>query len=180
MLSIFTETLHSKVDYYSFIHILLCVKSFFRFLIISGICSIGANIFGSFVSYAADEKDILNVFNSGNSISGSTHTVDGFDTKKDEENIDVTKKQKEVEKENVKQDLNEYIIEAYKAQGTKIIKELDIKLQKTLPDNEKRKEAYIKIMSALELRKKKISKNETSEVKKVILSEFLNHMIDGL
>lgn len=76
--------------------------------------------------------------------------------------------------------MNEYIIEAYKAQGNKIIKELDIKLQKTLPDNEKRKEAYLKIMTALELRKKKISKNETSEMKKVILNEFLSHMIDGL
>lgn len=80
-----------------------------------------------------------------------------------------TESSKEQEKEIVKQDVNEYIIEAYKAQGTKIIKELDIKLQKTLPDIEKRIEAYNKIITALELRKRKVYKTESSEVKKEIL-----------
>lgn len=84
------------------------------------------------------------------------------------------------EEEKIKQDINSYIIESYKAQWTKIIKDLSIKLTKTVPDIEERKEAYKKIQSSLELRKKKTEKVKMSDTKKLILTEFLDHMIDLL
>lgn len=84
------------------------------------------------------------------------------------------------EKEQVKKDLNEYIIESYKVQGTKILKELDIKLQKSLPEAKERREAYKKILISLELREKRLEKMKTSQTKKIILKWFLDHMIDIL
>ncbi|MDD2694020.1 MAG: hypothetical protein PHY14_03740 [Candidatus Gracilibacteria bacterium] len=81
------------------------------------------------------------------------------------------------EEEQVKKDLNEYIIESYKIQGTKILKELDAQLQKSLPEESERKEAYKKILTSLELREKRLEKMKVSETKKAILKEFLEHMI---
>lgn len=82
--------------------------------------------------------------------------------------------------EKVKQDIHAYIIESYKTQGTKILKDLDIKLQKSIPDKAERKEAYKKIRSSLDLRKKRIESLDTSTIKKEILSEFLDHMISTI
>ncbi len=84
------------------------------------------------------------------------------------------------EEEQIKQDINTYIIESYKAQGTKIIKDLNIKLSKTIPEIKERKIAYEKIKSSLSLRKKRIDIVKTTETKKMILTEFLDHMIELL
>jgi hypothetical protein len=84
------------------------------------------------------------------------------------------------EKEKVKQELNAYIIDSYKAQGNKIIKELDAKLQKAIPDPDEREEAYKKILISLQLREKRINNMKAGETKKLILKEFLNHMINNI
>ena len=84
------------------------------------------------------------------------------------------------EEEKIKQDINTYIIESYKVQWTKIIKDLSAKLTKTLPDPEDRKQAYEKIKASLEMRKKRTEKTKMSDTKKLILTEFLDHMIDLL
>jgi hypothetical protein len=88
--------------------------------------------------------------------------------------------EKTEEEERLKQDINTYILESYKAQGSKIVKELNTKLLKSIPDSSDRKEAYVKIKSSLELRKKRIENLKMSDTKKMILEEFLTHMIDLL
>lgn len=94
---------------------------------------------------------------------------------------DLTKTEEEEEEEQkLKQDINTYIIESYKAQWSKIIKDLSVKLTKSLPDKKDRQEAYKKIRSSLETRLEKTGKLKMSETKKLILKEFLNHMIDLL
>lgn len=82
--------------------------------------------------------------------------------------------------EQIKEDIQAYIIESYKIQGTKILKDLDGKLQKTIPNSADRKEAYIKIKASLELRKKRIEDLDASKIKKEILAEFLDHMIHSI
>lgn len=79
--------------------------------------------------------------------------------------------------EKIKEDIQGYIIESYKIQGTKILKDLDIKLQKSIPNIDDREEAYIKIKTSLEIRKKRIEDIDASTIKKQILAEFLDHMI---
>lgn len=58
--------------------------------------------------------------------------------------------------EKIKEDIQGYIIESYKIQGTKILKDLDIKLQKSIPNIDDREEAYVKIKTSLEIRKKEL------------------------
>lgn len=84
------------------------------------------------------------------------------------------------EKEKVKQELNEYIINSYKAQGNKIMRDLDTKLQKAIPDADEREEAYRKILTSLKLREQRIENMKAGETKKLILREFLNHMIASI
>ncbi len=84
------------------------------------------------------------------------------------------------EEEKLKKDINTYIIESYKAQWSKIVKELSIKLTQTLPDPKDRQEAYKKIRSSLELRLERIVRVKMSDTKKLILQEFLSHIISLL
>ncbi len=175
----FTKTSHLPFDYLLDIHSLSPVKYTLRHIII--IVSI-LSAYGSGILNTHAGTDILTIGTpsqtGSDSLSGMLENQEKITANDEKKSYDPLSK--EQEKEIVKQDVNEYIIEAYKAQGTKIIKELDIKLQKTLPDIEKRIEAYHKIISALELRKRKIYKTEPSEVKKQILWEFLSHLIDTL
>ncbi len=84
------------------------------------------------------------------------------------------------EEQKLKQDINTYIIESYKAQWSRIIKDLSIKLAKSIPDKTDRQEAYRKIRMSLETRLEKTGKLKMSETKKLILKEFLSHTIDLL
>ncbi len=88
--------------------------------------------------------------------------------------------EKEQEEQKLKQDINTYIIEWSKARWTKIIKDLSIKLSKSLPEKNDRQEAYKKIRMSFEIRLEKTGKLKMSETKKLILKEFLAHMIDLL
>lgn len=123
----------------------------------------------------------MSLSGSERSVSGSLEIlvekkVSSWSTKEEvSEEID-----SEEEEEKIKQDINSYIIESYKVQWTKIIKDLSTKLTKTLPDGDERQEAYRKIQDSLELRKNRMEKIKMSETKRLILEEFLNHMIDLL
>lgn len=124
----------------------------------------------------------------GNAGTGNIDSGSGEDTEDSEkyasgETIDKEYEDPDISQEEeakVKKDLNEFIIESYKAQGTKILKELDIKLQKSLPETSERIEAYKKILSSLELREKRLERMKTSQTKKIILKGFLDHMINSL
>lgn len=80
----------------------------------------------------------------------------------------------------LKKDINSYIIESYKAQWNKIIKDLSIKLTKTIAEPEERKLAYEKIQESLKSRLDKTEDLEGSDSKKEILQEFLRHLIQLL
>lgn len=109
---------------------------------------------------------------------------EGISTDADEEKTETgtlddikTSSEKSDEEEKLKQDINTYIIESYKAQWSKIVKELSVKLTKSIPDGKDRQEAYKKIQSSLELRVKRTERLKMSETKKMILAEFLEHVI---
>ncbi len=84
------------------------------------------------------------------------------------------------EKDTVQWLINSYILETYKAQWDKILKDMDISLQKKIPDIEKRTQAYTSIQKTLELRKNRILKVDISEINKVLLSSYFEYMIDAL
>ena len=81
----------------------------------------------------------------------------------------------------MKKEINAYIIEAYKIQGNKILKDIDASLQKMNLDDEAILEAYTRIKETLEARKKRVkSAEDISENNKEIIVEYLNYMISSL
>lgn len=84
------------------------------------------------------------------------------------------------EKENVQTLINSYILETYKAQWDKILKDMDVNLQKKIPDVTKRIQAYDSIQTTLELRKVRILKVNISEANKELLSAYFDYMIGAL
>lgn len=84
------------------------------------------------------------------------------------------------EKESVQTLINSYILETYKAQWDKILKDMDQSLQKKIPDVEKRIQAYDSIQTTLELRKTRILKVNISEANKDLLSAYFDYMIGSL
>ncbi len=84
------------------------------------------------------------------------------------------------EKETVQTLINSYILETYKAQWDKILKDMDVSLQKKIPDVAKRIQAYDSIQTTLELRKTRILKVNISEANKDLLSSYFNYMIAAL
>lgn len=127
------------------------------------------------MSDASNEKS-----RSGSDIQNDSQEEVESSVGEEKNDIKSTDIEKSTDEEKVKKDINTYIIDSYKAQGTKILKDLDVKLQKTIPDPTERKEAYKKIRTALELRKKRIETTKTSDIKKMILEEFLSHMTESL
>ena len=87
----------------------------------------------------------------------------------------------EEKKEQIKETISSFIIDSYKAQGDKILKDIDQTLQKTTPNKDDRIEAYKKIRISLEARRERnnLSK-KVSETSKFIVGEFLLHMIDSI
>ncbi len=97
------------------------------------------------------------------------------------EDTDSESNAKDEKKEKIKQEVSSYIIESYKAQWDKIIKDIDQTLQKNVPNIEDRIEAYDKIQKTLEARRK-LNKSSTkiSDTSKQIIDAFLTHMIDSI
>lgn len=96
------------------------------------------------------------------------------------ESTGATDEVNEEDEAKIRDDIHSYIIESYKAQGNKILKDLDVKLQKSIPERSDRIEAYKKIKNSLELRKKRIDAMDASQIKKEILWEFLDHMTTSI
>ncbi len=105
---------------------------------------------------------------------------DEKNSEKEEITDDVAVQKDEKEKETVQWLINSYILETYKAQWDKILKDMDLSLQKKIPDIEKRTQAYTSIQTTLELRKNRILKVNISEVNKSLLNSYFEYMIDSL
>jgi hypothetical protein len=84
------------------------------------------------------------------------------------------------DKEKVQQEINTYILEAYKIQWNKILKDIDSSLQKINPDAETRIQAYYNIQKTLEMRKKRVRAMTLSDNNKDILNDYLEYMIQAL
>lgn len=163
-----------KLDFQVLLSILWNVNTFVRILVsllISLTFSVGV--------FAADaSKDT----SSGKIQSGSTVETEKAEQDDEQEEEKETKEvATEAKKEKIKQEISSYIIDSYKAQGDKILKDIDQTLQKTAPDKDDRVEAYKKIRTSLEARKNRNNASKkVSETSKLIVGEFLNHMIESI
>ena len=111
----------------------------------------------------------------------TSNTETGTTTEKDEGTETEAGKAIEAKKEKIKQEVSSYIIESYKIQWDKILKDIDQTLLKSVPNKDDRIEAYTKIQSSLEGRRtRNNNSSKISETSKVIIEAFLTHMIDSI
>lgn len=125
------------------------------------------------------ESDTGTVSTSG---SGSpAKKIQSIDKQDDESDQDATGSVLEAKKEKIKQEISSYIIDSYKSQWDKILKDIDQTLQKTAPDIDDRIQAYDKIQASLEARRQRNKSSlKINETSKMIVDAFLGHMIDSI
>lgn len=113
---------------------------------------------------------------SGTTEESTTNEIETTPSNETSETTKITEK-----KEKIKQEISTYIIESYKAQGDKLVKDIDQTLQKNIPDKKDRIEAYDKIQSSLEARRwTNKSSKKISETSKQIIDAFLTHIIESI
>jgi hypothetical protein len=97
------------------------------------------------------------------------------DQKEDEGSGDTNTEDKKTEKNAQK-----IILEVYKIQGNKILKDMDASIEKVNPDPKVRIEVYSSIQKTLEFRKQKLEKSELSDESKDILTGYIEYMIAAI
>lgn len=83
--------------------------------------------------------------------------------------------------EVLQNNINNYILDIYKLQWSKIITDLDENLEKMNINKEWKKEVYSNIQETLKLRKKSVeSDKNTGKNAKTILTNYLDYLINEL
>lgn len=100
--------------------------------------------------------------------------------KEQEESSDNTTEEKKVEDKKTEKNAQKIILEVYKIQGNKILKDMDISIEKVNPDPKVRIEVYKSIQKTLEFRKQKLEKSELSDESKDILTGYIEYMVAAI
>ena len=85
--------------------------------------------------------------------------------------------EEQIAEQKTEKNAQNIILEVYKIQGNKILKDMDISIEKVNPDPKIRIDIYSSIQKTLELRKIKVEKGEMSKDSKDILTGYINYMI---
>ena len=85
-----------------------------------------------------------------------------------------------VKPREIVQDINTYILDAYKAQGDKILKNLDISLKKTMPKSADQIDAYKRLRSALISNIQQAKEANMSDTRRGLVVAYLNYLIDQI
>lgn len=85
--------------------------------------------------------------------------------------------ERRVEEKKTEKNAQKIILEVYKIQGNKILKDMDSSITKVNPDPKVRIEVYTGIQKTLEFRKQKLEKSEMSNESKNILTGYIDYMV---
>ena len=85
-----------------------------------------------------------------------------------------------VKPREIVQDINTYILDAYKSQGDKILKNLDISLKKTMPKSADQIDAYKRLRSALISNIQQAKEANMSDTRRGLVVAYLNYLIDQI
>lgn len=94
-----------------------------------------------------------------------------------DENTDANLRAREEKKILVMQDINAYILDAYRAQWDKILRNLDMSLKKTMPKVKDQIAAYRRLKQTLIENKEHIQNIDISETRRELIVTFLNYFI---
>ena len=82
-----------------------------------------------------------------------------------------------IEDKKTEKNAQKIILEVYKIQWNKILKDMDANIEKVNPDPKVRIDVYSGIRKTLEFRKQRLEKMDLSEESKDILSGYIEYMI---
>ncbi len=94
-----------------------------------------------------------------------------------DDNTDTKDDEKAVENKNTEKNAQKIILEVYKIQGNKILKDMWASIERVNPDPKVRIEIYTSIQKTLEFRKNKLEKSDLSDESKDILTGYIEYMI---
>ena len=124
---------------------------------------------------------------SGSSVTASGNTTvkvkstEKIDTeKKDNGNSETNTEEKKIEDKKTETNAQKIILEVYKIQGNKILKDMGTSIEKVNPDPKVRIEIYSSIQKTLEFRKLKLEKSDLSDESKDILTGYIEYMIAAI
>ena len=90
---------------------------------------------------------------------------------------DTNDEERAVENKNTEKNAQKIILEVYKIQGNKILKDMWASIERVNPDPKVRIEIYTSIQKTLEFRKNKLEKSDLSNESKEILIGYIEYMI---
>lgn len=119
---------------------------------------------------------------SGSNNTGSTEVNSKIkNTEKIEEDHSIETstgtEERKIEEKKTEKNAQKIILEVYKIQGNKILKDMDTSIIKVNPDPKVRIEVYTGIQKTLEFRKQKLEKSEMSNESKNILTGYIDYMV---
>lgn len=97
-----------------------------------------------------------------------------------EEVVSTETEEKKMEDKKTEKNAQKIILEVYKIQGNKILKDMWTSIERVNPDPKVRIEVYTSIQKTLELRKNKLEKSDLSEESKDILTGYIEYMITSI
>ncbi len=138
-----------------------------RFILISALL-----IFTATESFAASGS-------LSNSINTKSRSVDKEqnELKSSSDDTDTRDDEKTVEDKKTEKNAQKIILEVYKIQGNKILKDMWASIERVNPDPKVRIEIYTSIQKTLEFRKNKLEKSDLSNESKEILIGYIDYMV---
>lgn len=115
--------------------------------------------------------------------SSSTINTKSKTVEKDQKEVqsssddDTNDEERAVENKNTEKNAQKIILEVYKIQGNKILKDMWASIERVNPDPKVRIEIYTSIQKTLEFRKNKLEKSDLSNESKEILIGYIEYMI---
>ena len=88
--------------------------------------------------------------------------------------------EKKIEDKKKEQIIWKLTVETFKLQGNKILKDIDVSIERVYPDPKIRIEVYTSIQKTLEFRKQKLEKSEFSPEAKYIFKTYLEYMVAAI
>jgi hypothetical protein len=88
--------------------------------------------------------------------------------------------EKKAEDKKTEKNAQKIILDVYKIQWNKILKDMDTNIEKVNSDPKVRIDVYSGIQKTLELRKQKLEKSEMSDESKDILTSYIDYMITSI
>ena len=114
-----------------------------------------------------------------NSINTKSRSVDKEqnELKSSSDDTDTRDDEKTVEDKKTEKNAQKIILEVYKIQGNKILKDMWASIERVNPDPKVRIEIYTSIQKTLEFRKNKLEKSDLSNESKEILIGYIDYMV---